>query len=193
MLRKFGLILTPQNLIMDTITLYDKQFRKSLTDEEILKRVDEIAARINEDCKIKDPLFLSVLNGSFMFTSDLMKKIDIDCELQFVKMKSYIGEHSTAEVKTLIGPTQEVRGRTVIVIEDIVDTGDTIKELVNQLHPFQPNEIKICTLLYKPGKYTGDIKLNYVGFEIPDDFVVGYGLDYNGLGRNFKDIYTLIK
>ena len=171
--------------------VHDKTFSVSITEKEILKRVSEIASVINENCKYKNPLFLAVLNGSFMFTSDLMKEINIDCELQFIKMKSYTGMHSTEQVQMLVGPTMAVSGRSVIIIEDIVDTGNTIKELVNQLNPLHPNDIKICTLLLKPDKYDGKIPINHVGFEIPDDFVIGYGLDYDGLGRNLKEIYTV--
>tara|TARA_R110002050_G_scaffold290260_2_gene443817 strand:- start:2287 stop:2823 length:537 start_codon:yes stop_codon:yes gene_type:complete len=176
---------------MEVIKVHDKTFSVSLPEADILKRVREIATEINEQYKYKNPLFLAVLNGSFMFASDLMKEVNINCELQFIKMNSYTGMHSTAKVKTLIGPTMAVSGRTVIVIEDIVDTGGTIKELVNQLHALNPNEVKICSLLLKPEKYNGTIPIDYVGFEIPDDFVIGYGLDYDGLGRNLKQIYTV--
>lgn len=176
---------------MDIIKIHDKNFKKSISEEEILKRVAEMAHEIEEDCKYQNPLFLPVLNGSFMFTSDLMKEMEMNCELQFVKVKSYTGMHSTEEVKTLIGADMNVSGRTVIIVEDIVDTGGTIKELVNQLHQFNPNDIKICSLLYKPTKYQGDLKVDYCGFEIPDDFVVGYGLDYDSLGRNLRHIYTV--
>jgi hypoxanthine phosphoribosyltransferase len=176
---------------MEIIKVHDKTFSVSLPEARILKRVREIATEINENCKFKNPLFLAVLNGSFMFTSDLMKEVNIDCELQFIKMKSYTGMHSTEQIQTLIGPTMAVSGRTVIVIEDIVDTGNTIKELVNQLHSLNPNEVKICSLLLNPDKYDGSIPVDYVGFEIPDDFVIGYGLDYDGLGRNLKQIYTV--
>ena len=176
---------------MEVIKVHDKTFTPSILEVDILKRVKEIAQEINKNCKYKNPLFLAVLNGSFMFASDLMKEINIDCELQFIKMKSYTGMHSTAEVQTLIGPTMAVSGRSVIIIEDIVDTGNTIKELVNQLHSLNPNEVKVCSLLLKPDKYDGEIPINFVGFEIPDDFVIGYGLDYDGLGRNFNQIYTV--
>ena len=176
---------------MEIIKVHDKTFKKSISEEEILKRVREIALEIAEDCKYKNPLFLPVLNGSFMFTSDLMKELHMDCELQFVKVQSYNGMHSTEKLQTIIGPSMAVSGRTVVIIEDIVDTGVTIKELVNQLHSLNPNEIKICSLLYKPEKYKGDLKVDYCGFEIPDDFVIGYGLDYDGLGRNLRQIYTV--
>jgi len=177
---------------MEEIKVHDKSFSVSIAEKDILKRVSEIAKEINENCKFKNPLFLAVLNGSFMFTSDLMKEINIDCELQFIKMKSYTGMHSTAQVQMLVGPTMAVSGRSVIIIEDIVDTGNTIKELVHQLNSLHPNDVKICSLLLKPDKYDGSIPVDYVGFEIPDDFVIGYGLDYDGLGRNLKQIYTVI-
>lgn len=176
---------------MGTIKVHDKSFTASIPEANILQRVKEIAAEISENCKYKNPLFLAVLNGSFMFASDLMKEISIDCEIQFIKMKSYAGMESTNKVEMLIGPTLEVSGRTVIILEDIVDTGNTIKELVKQLHLVTPNEIRICSLLLKPDKYDGDIPIDYVGFEIPDDFVIGYGLDYDGLGRNLRQIYTV--
>jgi len=176
---------------MGTIKIHDKSFEASITEADILQRVKEIAAEISKDCKYKNPLFLAVLNGSFMFASDLMKEITIDCEIQFIKMKSYAGMESSNKVEMLIGPTLEVSGRTVIILEDIVDTGNTIKELVKQLHLVTPNEIRICSLLLKPDKYDGEIPVDYVGFEIPDDFVIGYGLDYDGLGRNLRQIYTV--
>ncbi|UTW65040.1 hypoxanthine phosphoribosyltransferase [bacterium SCSIO 12643] len=176
---------------MGTIKIHDKSFTASISEADILQRVKEIAAEISENCKYKNPLFLAVLNGSFMFAADLMKEIAIDCEIQFIKMKSYAGMESTNKVEMLIGPTLEVSGRTVIILEDIVDTGNTIRELVKQLHLVTPNEIRICSLLLKPDKYDGEIPIDYVGFEIPDDFVVGYGLDYDGLGRNLRQIYTV--
>jgi hypoxanthine phosphoribosyltransferase len=176
---------------MEVIKVHDKTFKKSISEEDILKRVKELAQQITKDCKYKKPLFLPVLNGSFMFTSDLMKELKMDCEMQFVKMQSYDGMYSSEKLKTIIGPSMAVSGRTVIVIEDIVDTGNTIVELVNQLHSFNPNEILVCSLLYKPEKYKGNVKVDYCGFEIPDDFVIGYGLDYDGLGRNLRHIYTV--
>lgn len=176
---------------MEVIKVHDKTFKKSISEEDILKRVREIAEQITKDCKYKNPLFLPVLNGSFMFTSDLMKELEMDCEMQFVKVQSYTGMHSTEKLQTIIGPSMEVSGRTVIVVEDIVDTGNTIVELVNQLHAFNPNEILVCSLLFKPDKYKGDVNVDYYGFKIPDDFVIGYGLDYDGLGRNLRQIYTV--
>ena len=176
---------------MEVIKVHNKTFKKSISEEDILNRVREIALEISKEFKYKKPLILPVLNGSFMFASDLMKELDIDCEIQFVKVQSYTGMESTEEVKTIIGPSMTVSGRTIIVVEDIVDTGNTIVELVNQLETLNPNEVKVCSLLYKPNKYKGNVKIDYFGFEIPDDFVVGYGLDYDGLGRNLRQIYTV--
>ena len=175
------------------IKVSDKHFIRSISAEQIEEKVTGLADQINRDFRNTNPLFLSVLNGSFMFTSDLMKKITINCELQFVKIKSYVGLHSTTKVKTLLAPSQEARGRTVIVLEDIVDSGQTLDMLLDQIHPFQPNDIKLCTLLYKPDNFRGKHAPDYVGFEIPPDFIVGYGLDYNGLGRNLPEIYTITK
>lgn len=171
--------------------MHDKSFKVSISEEVLLKRVKELANEINADFKHKNPIFMAVLNGSFMFMSDLMKQMEIDCELQFIKMSSYAGMESTNNVKTLIGFGHEVQGRSIIVVEDIVDTGNTMKALIEQLQAFKPNDVKVCTLLLKPDKFDGSVNIDYAGFEIPDDFVVGYGLDYDGLGRNFKEIYTV--
>jgi hypoxanthine phosphoribosyltransferase len=176
---------------MELVKVHDKTFEVSISEEKLLHRVKELAAQLNKDFRHKNPIFMAVLNGSFMFMSDLMKHMEIDCELQFIKVSSYAGMESTNTVKTLIGFGHEVQGRSVIVVEDIVDTGNTMKNLIAQLHSYNPNEVKICTLLLKPDKFDGSVEVDYVGFEIPDDFVVGYGLDYDGLGRNFKQIYTV--
>lgn len=176
---------------MSKVTLKDKTFRVNIPASEINKAVGEIAHRINTELKDKKPLFLSVLNGSFMFASDLMKKISIDCEISFVKVSSYSGTSSNGSVKQLIGLNEEIKGRTVVIIEDIVDTGLTIEAVVKQLEEMEPAEIKIATLLYKPEAYRKRIGLDYVAIVVPNDFLVGYGLDYDGLGRNLPDIYVL--
>jgi hypoxanthine phosphoribosyltransferase len=178
---------------MHKVTLKDKTFRVNIPANEIDKAVGEVAHRINSELKYKKPLFLSVLNGSFMFTSDLMKKLTIECEISFVKVSSYQGTSTTGAVKQLIGMGEEVKGRTVVIIEDIVDTGLTIEAVVKQLTALEPAEIKIATLLYKPEAYRGRIELDYVAIVVPNDFLVGYGLDYDGLGRNLPDIYVLDK
>jgi hypoxanthine phosphoribosyltransferase len=180
-----------QSGCMSKVTLKDKTFRVNIPATEINKAVGEIAHRINTELKDKKPLFLAVLNGSFMFASDLMKKLTIDCEISFVKVASYHGTSTSGSVKQLIGLNEEIRGRTIVIIEDIVDTGLTIEAVVNQLEEMQPAEIRIATLLYKPEAYRKRIELDYVAIVVPNDFLVGYGLDYDGLGRNLPDIYVL--
>jgi hypoxanthine phosphoribosyltransferase len=176
---------------MSKVTLKDKTFRVNIPASEINKAVGEIAHRINIELKDKKPLFLAVLNGSFMFASDLMKKITIDCEISFVKVSSYHGTSTSGSVKELIGLNEDIKGRTVVIIEDIVDTGLTIEAVVKQLELMEPESIKIATLLYKPEAYRKRIELDYVAIVVPNDFLVGYGLDYDGLGRNLPDIYVL--
>ncbi|MCE3278925.1 MAG: hpt [Bacteroidetes bacterium] len=176
---------------MGKVTLKDKTFRVNIPAGEINKAVGEVAHRINSELKDKKPLFLAVLNGSFMFASDLMKKLTIDCEISFVKVSSYHGTSTSGSVKQLIGLNEDIKGRTVVIIEDIVDTGLTIEAVVNQLEQMEPAEIRIATLLYKPEAYRKKIDLHYVAIVVPNDFLVGYGLDYDGLGRNLPDIYVL--
>lgn len=180
--------------IMKQITLHGKTFEISISEEKILDTVKRLAKQLNNDLKDVDmPIFISILNGSFMFTADLMKHIAFPCEISFLKLSSYKGAESSGCVKELIGLTKNIEGRTVIVLEDIVDTGKTLEELVSVLHAHKPKEVKLATLLLKPDVYKKDIKLNYVGLSIPNDFIVGYGLDYNELGRNYRNIYTLAK
>ena len=174
------------------IQLKDKRFAVSIPEADILRQVDRVAAEINRDLKDKNPLFLSVLNGSFMFTADLMKRITIPCEISFVKLASYQGLASTGKVKEVIGINEDLTGRTIVVVEDIVDTGHTMQRLLESLGTRRPKEIHIATLLLKPDKLQVDLDIEYVAMQIPNDFIVGYGLDYDGLGRNYKDIYTVI-
>lgn len=176
---------------MDTIQIKDKQFAVSIKEEDILKEVARVADEINRDLAGKNPLFLSVLNGSFMFTADLMKRIAIPCEISFVKLASYQGVASTGAVKEVIGINEELAGRTIVIVEDIVDTGLTMQRLLETLGTRNPKEIHIATLLLKPDKLKVDLNIEYVAMRIPNDFIVGYGLDYDGLGRNYKDIYTV--
>lgn len=178
---------------MDKIRLHDKEFSLSITPGQIREVVERIAADINHDMAGEIPIFLSILNGSFMFTSDLLKKIDMDCQVSFIKLSSYNGENSSGVIKELIGLNENIEGRTVIIIEDIVDTGNTLKGIVKQLNFNKPKQIKIATLLLKPEVFTGSMHLDYVGLEIPNDFIVGYGLDYNELGRNFEGIYKIVR
>lgn len=177
---------------MNRIKLHDKYFITCIEAPEIDKAIDNVANQINNDLKdIDTPIFLSVLNGSFMFTADLMRKINIQSDVVFIKLASYNGTTSSGEVKEIMGLTKSVEGKTVVVIEDIVDTGGTIEELHKILVKAGAKDIKICTLLLKPEAYKKDIEINYVALQIPNDFIVGFGLDYDQLGRQYKDIYVL--
>lgn len=176
---------------MKNIKLYDKVFKMSLPEEEIINRVKVVAEQINEEYKGRRPLFLSVLNGAFMFTSDLMKEINIECEISFVKLASYQGTMSTGKVHEVIGINEDLSGRDIIIVEDIVESGKTIMQMMDSLSNRQPASIKVCTLFFKPSKLEEKINVDYAAIVIPDDFIVGYGLDYNQLGRNLRDIYTI--
>lgn len=178
---------------MDTIQIKDKRFRTFITENEILKQVARVADEINRDLADENPLFVSVLNGSFMFTSDLMKHLTMPCELSFVKLASYAGTSSTGKVKELVGLNNDITGRTVVIVEDIVDTGFTMERLIETLRQRNPKDIRIATLLVKPDKLQVKLDIHYVAMNIPNDFIVGYGLDYDGLGRNYRDIYTVVE
>ena len=171
---------------MDTIQIKDKRFRTFITENEILKQVARVADEINRDLADENPLFVSVLNGSFMFTSDLMKHLNMPCELSFVKLASYEGTSSTGKVKELVGLNNDITGRTVVIVEDIVDTGFTMERLIETLRQRNPKDIRIATLLVKPDKLQVKLDIHYVAMNIPNDFIVGYGLDYDGLGRNYR-------
>ncbi len=173
------------------ITIKDKQFKPYIDEQRIAEAVKQVAHKINTDLKNDFPLFLAVLNGSFMFASDLLKEITIPCELSFVKMKSYEGMKSSGVVKDVIGLTESIEGRTVVIIEDIVDSGLTLESLIGILNEKQAKQIKVATVLFKPEAYTKKHIIDYIGFKIPNDFVIGYGLDYEGQGRNLKEIYKL--
>ena len=178
---------------MSRVTIKDKTFETSIPEAEILKRVKLVADRINKDFEGKTPLFLAVLNGSFMYASDLMKHITIPCEISFVKLASYQGVTSTGTIKEIIGLNEDIRGREVIIVEDIVDTGATMKRMLETLGTREPSGLHITTLLLKPGKLTVPLNIEYAAMEIPNDFIVGYGLDYDQQGRNLRDIYTLVQ
>lgn len=178
---------------MNTIQIKDKRFRTFITENEILKQVARVADEINRDLADENPLFVSVLNGSFMFTSDLMKHLNMPCELSFVKLASYEGTSSTGKVKELVGLNNDITGRTVVIVEDIVDTGFTMERLIETLRQRNPKDIRIATLLVKPDKLQVKLDIHYVAMNIPNDFIVGYGLDYDGLGRNYRDIYTVVE
>lgn len=179
---------------MNKIRLKDKEFQIYIHYEDIYQSIKQIASQINHDFQDKGtPVFLSILNGAFMFTGDLFKELQIDTHLSFVKFASYQGMSSSGDVKELIGLNEDLSGKHVIVLEDIVDSGLTIRMLSAEIQKYNPQSLKIATLLLKPDVYKEPIPLDYVGMEIPNDFIVGYGLDYDGLGRNLKDIYQVIE
>jgi len=177
---------------MDQVRVKDKDFRLFLSAETIQENIRLVAKKINEELVDKNPLFLAVLNGSFMFAADLMKQVTIPCQISFVKLASYEGMQSGGTIREVFGLSEKIEGRTVVVVEDIVDSGRTMQQLIASLETRNPEEIRIATLLFKPEALQCELHLDYVVFEIPNDFVVGYGLDYDGYGRNLKDVYTLI-
>ncbi|MBL4593196.1 MAG: hypoxanthine phosphoribosyltransferase [Flavobacteriales bacterium] len=176
---------------MDIITVKDKSFKPYISEEELQASVKKVASKINDDYKGSTPIFLGILNGSFMFFGDLLKSIDLECTVSFVKLASYEGTGSTGQVNELIGLNEDVEGKDVILVEDIVDTGNTLVKLHEILSEKKARSVKIATLLYKPEAYKKHHPIDYVGMEIPNAFVLGYGLDYDGLGRNISSIYVL--
>lgn len=173
------------------ITLHDKSFVPYLSDAELQVGIQKVADQINKDYKGKKPLFLAVLNGAFMFTSDLLKKIDLECEVSFVKLSSYSQMNSSGNVKELIGLTQNIEGRDILVLEDIIDTGNSMASILPGLREKNPNSVELVTLLHKPEALQKDLFIKYIAFNIPNKFVVGYGLDYDQLGRNIPNLYQL--
>ena len=178
---------------MERITLYDKTFRTLIPYSKLMEAVDDVAEKINKDFEgcTDIPVLLCVLNGSIMFMGELMKRLKFNCQIVSTKLTSYEGTSTTGRVKQALGLTADIKGRRVIVVEDIVDTGNTIVELKDILAENGAAESKICTMLLKPEAYKKDIALDYVAMEIPNEFIVGFGLDYDELGRNLKDIYVL--
>ena len=178
---------------MKEVKVLDKTFEKFIDHEDLLKAIRKLAQQINDDLKNKEVVFMGILNGSFMFASDLMKEINLDCIITFVKVASYSGTSSTGKVERLIGINEDIEGKTVVILEDIVDTGNTMEHILKQLKGYDPAEIKIATLLFKPEAFKKDYPIDYVALEIPNEFVLGYGLDYDGYGRNLKHLYKLKK
>ena len=173
------------------IQVKDKQFVPFIQESELLPRVAELGRQITEDYQGRAPLLIGIMNGAFMFLSDLSKNIDLPVELSFVKISSYESMASTGTIKPLIGLNTDLMGRDVIIVEDIIDTGLSMSYVLEMVQKSQPESLEIVTLLLKPEALKKDIRPKYIGFEIPDKFVVGYGLDYDGLGRNLKEIYQL--
>lgn len=178
---------------MKQVKIHDKTFELFIPYEKIRSVVEKMAEKMNKDLADKNPLFVCILNGSFMFAAELFKRIDlVETEISFVKLASYQGDSSSGKIKQLIGLNEDISGRTVVILEDIVDSGLTIENILEQLSHLNPKEVIISTLLLKPDALVKKVQLDYVGLEIPNDFIVGYGLDYDGHGRNLIDIYSVI-
>jgi hypoxanthine phosphoribosyltransferase len=178
---------------MGRIKVKDKEFELSITACYIHGIIQKMAEEINRDYEGKDPLFLSILNGSFIFAADLMRKITIPCQISFVKYSSYSGMASSKDVKELIGLNEDINGRHLIVVEDIVDTGLTIDRLLQDLKKFKPASVRLACFSFKKEAFKKDFNIDYLGIIIPNEFVIGYGLDYDGYGRNLPDIYKMVK
>lgn len=178
---------------MQVIRVHDKSFEPFLSEDEIARRIKEVAKELNRDYAGRRPVFIAILNGAFMFASDLFKHLEIDAEICFIKLASYKGTRSTGHIVTAIGLDLDLFGRDVVIIEDIVDTGKTLHHFLPQLHHQQPSSLKIVALLHKPEAMVFPMTIDYLGFTIPNKFVVGYGLDYDGLGRNIACLYKLLE
>jgi hypoxanthine phosphoribosyltransferase len=178
---------------MLTVKVRDKEFEISIPATEIEIAVQKVADRINADYLDKEPIFLIILNGSFMFAADLVRKVRIPCEVSFIKYASYEGTTSSGNMKELIGLDEELRGRHVIIVEDIVDTGLTLDKIMEKLKEYQPADVRLACFCFKPAAFLKSFKIDYLGMEIPNDFIVGYGLDYDGFGRNLPDIYKILQ
>ena len=176
---------------MDKIRVKDKTFAVSIPEAEIKAQVRRVAADITRDMEGKDPLFLPVLNGAFMFAADLLREITIPCEVSFIKLASYQGMHSSGSVREVIGLASDITGRHVVIVEDIIDTGLSMAHMIETLEKHNPASISVCSLLVKPEALRVKVPIDYCCLEIPNDYIVGYGLDYDGFGRNTKNIYTI--
>ena len=175
----------------ERITIKDKQFEKFIEFGQIQAAINRIAGKMNHDLRDKKPVFIAVLNGAFMFAGELMKEVTVPCEITFVRLASYQGTTTTNKVQEVLSLNENIENRTVVIVEDIVDSGNTMAALKKELNKLKPKEIRIATLLLKPDALKQEIQLDYVALEIPNDFIVGYGLDYDGYGRNLKDIYKI--
>lgn len=178
---------------MQTIQVLDKTFAVSIPEKEILKQVKRVAEEITKDFADKEPLLLPVLNGSFVFAADLFRELTFPCEVSFIKLASYQGMQSGGEIREVIGLSKDISGRHVIIVEDIIDSGLTMAHMIETLQAQNPASLTVCSCLIKPAAMKVKVPVQYKCFEIPNDFIVGYGLDYDGFGRNTRDIYTLLK
>lgn len=175
----------------ETVKILDKEFEIFIKSSVISEMVNRLARKLKKDLKGKDVVFVGILNGAFIFAADLIRKINIDCNISFIKTASYKGTQTTGHVETLIGLGQDLKGKTVVIIEDIIDTGLTLDMVLKEIERHHPAEILVVALLFKCEACIKKIRIDYLGMEIPNDFVIGYGLDYNGYGRNLRDIYKI--
>lgn len=178
---------------MSKVKIHDREFVESISHEEIVSEIKKVADRINKDYAGKRPILLGVLNGCFMFAAELMKNLNIECEISFVKLSSYQGTNSTGVIREVLGLSESITGRDVIIIEDIVDTGYTMQNMLETLGTREPSSIEIASLFVKPARLKVPVDVKYSVFTIPDRFIVGYGLDYDGLGRNLPNIYDVVE
>lgn len=175
------------------ISVKDKKFCVSINADDLQKNVKRVADEINRDYNGREVMFVGILNGAFMFAADLLKNISLDCEISFVKVASYSGTSSTGEVKELIGLNSDIKGRDVVLVEDIIETGLTIGTVLGMLEKLGAKSVRVATLIFKPESFKGNYKVDYVGFSLPKSFIVGYGLDYDGYGRNLPEIYSIVE
>jgi len=176
----------------EVVQIKDKRFKLSITEKEINDAIDGIVGRMNEELADKDPLFVAILNGSFMFASEIMKRVTVPSQITFVRIQTYEGMQTTSKYTEVFGLTDNIENKTVVILEDIVDSGFTIQSMLKMLDAKKPKEVKVATLLFKPEALQCDVKPDYVALSIPNDFIVGFGLDYNGYGRNLRNIYSII-
>ncbi len=178
---------------METVKILDKEFEIFIPEQKIYEAIDKLAEQITNDYKDSDPIFLGILNGSFLFAAELLKRIKFPCTISFLKLASYQGTASTGKVKRLIGINEDLKDKTVIVLEDIIDTGITMTQIKKQLVGYEPKKIVVTTLFFKPEAYQTNDHIDYIGVDIPNNFIVGFGLDYDGYGRNLTNVYKLKK
>lgn len=176
---------------MENIKLKDKIFKPYMCKEEIEQIINDLAVKLKEEYKDKDPLFIAILNGSFIFAADLMKQLDFPCRISFIKVCSYEGICTSNNIKQLIGLKENLENENIVILEDIIDTGITIEGIINTINMQKPASVKVCTFLFKPESFIKSYKIDFIGKSIPNDFVVGYGLDYDGYGRNIPSIYQI--
>lgn len=176
---------------MSIIKLHDKYFKPYISEEKIASAVKKMAKQMLEDLKEEEPIFIGVLNGSFMFMADFIRQYPKDCKVSFVKLASYEGEKSTGNVKQLVGLNENIEGKTVVILEDIIDTGNTLSEIYHIFEDKKVKKLKVATLFFKPDVFKKELPIDYIGLSIPDKFIVGYGLDYDGLGRQYPSIYQV--